>query len=108
MTQISGFEVTWADHVVTVRKAGVPPDRFDFELAEAHSILRSFRMSKPGSVWGCDGIGYSIQKRLGVVSVKKSGVGPLKFKQGVEMCKRLEKDHNQAEEAARLMPDLGS
>lgn len=77
------FSVTCRNNVVTVSKNGVSPENFDKELSNAHNILRYFHPSKAGSTWGCDGVGYALQKALGVVEVHKSGVGPMKFQQGM-------------------------
>jgi hypothetical protein len=80
-----GFSVNHSNFVVSVYKK-VPGDsaEFDVALSRAHEILSGFRMSRAGSIWGCDGIGYMIQKQSGNVSVKKSGVGPRKAKEGFE------------------------
>jgi len=79
-----GFSITHDESVVNVSKPNIAAEDFDRELQEAHTILSRFIMSRPGSVWGCDGIGYSIQKELGAVVVKKSGVGPRKFAEGLK------------------------
>ena len=69
--------------VVTVSK-DTAADLFDHWLKRAHEVLNHFPANKPGSRWGCDGIGYSIQKRLGQVTVHQSGVGPKRFKECLE------------------------
>ncbi len=57
--------------------------RFDEALGNINTILQSFHQTKPGSVWGCDGVGYAIEKRRGNAFRKKSGVGPIAFRRGV-------------------------
>ena len=59
-----------------------PHTDFDTLLGQAHHILGHYRRSEPGTTWGCDGIGYIAQKKLGQVRVNMSGVGPRKFAQG--------------------------
>lgn len=61
-----------------------PDNIFDEGLAAAHHILTHFHQSEPGSTWGCDGVGYHTQKKAGQVKVNKSGVGPRKFRQGLQ------------------------
>ena len=78
-----GFTIEHRNNVVYVVKSGVSRDTFADEVDKAHDILSHFRMSQPGSVWGCDGVGFEMQARQGVVEVKKSGVGPRKFKAGL-------------------------
>ena len=81
MPNITGFTVGYDGHsVVTVFKMVAVPEAFDSALQTAHDILDAFPRSKTGSTWGCDGIGYEIQKKRLVVEVKKSGVGPRKYK----------------------------
>lgn len=78
-----GFEITHNGTVVRVTKTGVPREVFADEVDKAMSIISKFRMSSPGSTWGCDGVGFEMQARIGVVEVKRSGVGTRKFKQGL-------------------------
>ena len=59
--------------------------QFDAMLDKAHHVLNHFRQNKPGSVWGCDGVGYVAQKNQGLVQVHKSGVGSKKWHQGCAM-----------------------
>lgn len=88
----TNFSVTYRGNVVQVFKNGVSPENFDKELSEAHNILRLFHQSKPGSIWGCDGVDYAIQKAYGVIKVNKSGVGPRKFQEGsISFKKYLQK-----------------
>ncbi len=63
---------------------------FDKALDIIDDILGCFRMSKPGSIWGCDGIGYLAQKDAGIAFRKKSGVGRIKYQQGLEKVKGLQ------------------
>jgi len=53
----------------------------DLDLPRAQITVRD---AKGGKDSGCDSLGYSIQKRIGVVRVNRSGVGPIKFREGVE------------------------
>lgn len=81
MPSIHGFTVSYDGHsVVTVFKMVLVPEAFDASLQTAHDILNLFPRSKSGSTWGCDGAGYEIQKKRLVVEVRKSGVGPRKYK----------------------------
>ena len=57
---------------------------FDGDLWDCNHIINEFQMSKPGSVWGCDGVGYAIEKAHGRAYRNKSGVGPRKFQQGLK------------------------
>jgi len=82
--KINGFEITHdGKQTVTVLKGGVQPELFEQEVAAARVLLSRFHTSRPGSVWGCDGIGYGIQQQRGVVRICKSGVGPVIFKHGL-------------------------
>ncbi len=56
---------------------------FDEALSIIGDILSCFRMSKPGSTWGCDGIGYVCEKQRGIAFRNKSGIGKRKFAQGL-------------------------
>ena len=76
-----GFEVSYrggaGNGVVTVSKhSQADSPKFDDDLNGAYDILSKFRMTKPGSEWGTDGVGYAINKRAGKVVVHKSGVVP--------------------------------
>jgi hypothetical protein len=55
------------------------PEEFDALLETAQDILRGFHSSGPGSMWGCDGIGYVVQRQKLLVDVKRSGIGPRVF-----------------------------
>lgn len=84
--KIGAFTVTHdGASIVTVRKDSIKPEVFQAEVLEARLIASRFERSKPGSMWGCDGVGYEVQKNLGVVEIKNSGVGPRKFRQGVAL-----------------------
>ena len=78
-----GFNIELRNTVVYVVKTGVPSESFADEVDKAHAILDKFKRSSPGSTWGCDGVGFEMQRRAGIVEVKKSGVGPRKFKAGL-------------------------
>jgi hypothetical protein len=45
-----------------------------------------FKQTKPGRVWGCDGVGYDIQKLIGMVRINKSGVEAHSFQKGIAAC----------------------
>jgi hypothetical protein len=45
---------------------------------------------------GCDGVGYDIQKRIGMVRVNNSGVGTRKFQLGIAAIKERH-SHSQSE-----------
>ena len=79
-----GFNIEHSGTVVRVTKSGVSREVFADEVDKAMSIISKFRMSSPGSTWGCDGVGFEMQARIGVVEVKRSGVGPRKFKEGLK------------------------
>jgi hypothetical protein len=81
MTTKDGFKITYNNYVVTVTRPA--NDNFDGALRVAHSLLNYFKATRPGSTWGCDGVGYGIQKRIGLVRVNKSGVGPKNFEKGL-------------------------
>ena len=63
---------------------------FDEALSICSDILSCFRQSKPGSTWGCDGIGYVIEKQHGRAFQNKSGVGKIKYQQGLEKVNGLQ------------------
>ena len=69
---------------VTVTKSVKDGHSFDATLATARSLLAYFPKTRVGKDSGCDSLGYSIQKRIGVVRVNRSGVGPIRFREGVE------------------------
>ena len=58
------------------------PDGVDFDdaLAVCESIRAKYRRTKPGSDWGCDGIGYVIQKGKRQIVLHRSGVGSRSYK----------------------------
>ena len=81
MPNINGYTVGYDGHsVVTIFKMVACEEAFSAGVQTAHDILEQFPRSKPGSTWGCDGVGYEIQKTRLVVDVKKSGVGPRMYK----------------------------
>ena len=69
---------------VTVTKSVKDGHSFDATLATARSLLACFPKTRVGKDSGCDSLGYSIQKRIGIVRVNRSGVGPIRFREGVE------------------------
>jgi hypothetical protein len=76
MTTKNRFTITYDpdSYTVTVTKQVKVYDNFDNELAVGHELLRYFQHTKPGRVWGCDGVGYDILRRIGMVRINKSGV----------------------------------
>jgi hypothetical protein len=69
---------------VTVTKSVKDGHSFDAALATGRSLLAYFHKTRVGKDSGCDSLGYSILKRIGVVRVNRSGVGPIRFREGVE------------------------
>jgi hypothetical protein len=53
---------------------------FGDAVAACNAAVLSFPRSQPGSEWGCDGVGYECQRRLGLAVRHRSGVGPRKYK----------------------------
>ena len=68
--------------VVTVRQED--DGSFDDALSMSSALLSFFHQSKPGNIWGCDGIGYVIEKEHGKAFQHKSGVGKIKYQQGLD------------------------
>jgi hypothetical protein len=66
---------------VSVSASAETAEEFDSLLDQARELLRKFKRTGPGSDWGCDGVGYAIQKRKRFVYVHRSGVGPRVFSQ---------------------------
>jgi hypothetical protein len=80
--QIGKFTVSYdGTSVVTITADASSDEEFDLLLDEAQDLLRQFKRSHPGSDWGCDGIGYVIQREKRLVRVHRSGVGPRVFSQ---------------------------
>jgi hypothetical protein len=84
ITTKDGFTITHSNYVVTVTKPVKDPSRFGEEVNQARALLGYFKASQAGSVWGCDGVGFDIQKRAGMVRINKSGVGTRNFRKGLE------------------------
>jgi hypothetical protein len=86
--QIGPFSVSYDGlSVVTISAQAQTGAQFDSLLAGADRLRSQFKRSQPGSDWGCDGVGYVIQKDALVVRVMRSGVGPRKFKQAAATLK---------------------
>jgi S1-C subfamily serine protease len=77
-----GFTIRHDDGVVTISRSVKDGTSFDAVLDAARSMLTYFKM-RDGSEWGCDGVGYDIQKRIGLVRVNRSGVTAYSFNQGI-------------------------
>ena len=80
---------------VTVTRSMKDGHSFDAALATGRSLLSYFHKTRVGRDSGCDSLGYSIQKRIGIVRVNRSGVSPIKFGEGVEA---ISKRNNRQEE----------
>ena len=65
--------------VVAVYESLVPQEQFDDKLTIAHEILSCFP-AQQRNTWGTDGVGYHVNKKFGLVSVKLSKVGPRVFR----------------------------
>ena len=72
---------------VTVTKSVKDGQSFDATLATARSLLACFPKTRVGKDSGCDSLGYSIQKRIGVVRVNRSGVGPIRFEKALRQSR---------------------
>jgi hypothetical protein len=79
--------LTHRGSIVSFRERVETDDEFDTKLHQAHHVLGHFK-SNGGSVWGCDGAGYTIQKSHLLVEVHKSGIGPINFKKGEAAAKQ--------------------
>jgi hypothetical protein len=88
MTTNDRFTITYDpdSYTVTVTKQVKVYDNFDSELAVGHELLRYFRQTKPGRQWGCEGLGYDILRRIGLVRINKSGVDAHSFQKGIAAC----------------------
>ena len=71
---------------MTATRAVKDDSQFAAAITHAHDVLRVFKQTKPGSVWGCDGMGYARRKRSGQVSINKSGVHAHSSQQGTAAC----------------------
>lgn len=80
------FTVDYTHSTVTV-SAPITDGHFDDILYAARELLRLFRSSRCGSTWGCDGVGYGIQKKHRQVRIHKSSVGPRNFQKGLAAAK---------------------
>ena len=81
--EFNGFTITHNGNVVTVSKSNIFNDDFDKALHEAHEILYKFPTTG-FNMWGCDGIGYAIQAKVGQVHCHVSRVGPRQFQTGLK------------------------
>jgi hypothetical protein len=84
MTTKDQFIISYNSESDTVTVTKSVKDSFDATLATARTLLAYFPKTRVGKDSGCDSLGYSIQKRIGVVRVNRSGVGPIRFREGVE------------------------
>jgi hypothetical protein len=77
------FSISYGNTIVTVRQN----DGGDFDEALNiidGDIMLHFHRSQPGSEWGCDGIGYMVEKAHGKAFRNKSGVGSRKYSIGLK------------------------
>ena len=86
--QVGLFSVVLEGSTVSVSAFVRDVQEFDKRLAEAQNLIACFKRSQPGSDWGCDGVGYLVQKNLRHVKVYRSGVGPVNFRRGLEQYRR--------------------
>ena len=78
------YEVNYNGEILTVTRTipqeGIDPSAYSQVFASAvdaaYAICAKFRMTRPGSTWGCDGVGFHAQMKSGQVRVMRSGVGP--------------------------------
>lgn len=66
--------------IVTLTCHSTSKEQFDVDLAYAHEVIRWFKRSNSGSDWGCEGVGYAVQRDRQDVVIHRSGVGPRKYK----------------------------
>lgn len=80
-----GFVIGYDDknRTVTITKSVKNGQSFADEVDQAKSLLVYFRAQNGGKVWGCEGAGFNLQRRVGVVRVNKSGVTLAKFQIGM-------------------------
>lgn len=84
----NGFSISYDGRsVVSIVKCKVPADSYDDELSAAFALRSKFSRSRVGSDWGCDGVGYAINRTNGLIDIKRSGVGPRKFAATVKTLK---------------------
>lgn len=70
-----GFLISYEDKTVTIEHTCHESKRtWDDLLTHGREIRAKFNRTQPGSDWGCDGIGYDIQKKHGHVLLMRSGV----------------------------------
>jgi hypothetical protein len=89
-----GFHIIYGEDskVVTITRS-IKDNNFDSALTVARDLLRHFKQSENGSEWGCDGVGYNIQKRIGMVRVNRSGVNLKNFQRGIQEVKARRNNH---------------
>jgi hypothetical protein len=81
MTTKDGFVIEWSAGVARVTKSVKDSGNFDADLQKARALLCQFKMGV-GSEWGCDGVGYDVQKKIGLVRVNRSGVSSASYQAG--------------------------
>ena len=71
---------------MTATRAVKDGSQFATVVTHAHGALRFFKQTKPGSVWGCDGVGCDIHKRIGMVRINNSRIDAHSFQKGIAAC----------------------
>ena len=90
------MEITYSKPVVTVSERSISSDQYDARLSLARHILGHFRATLTNE-WGCDGVGYDIEKKNGFVLVNRSSVGPRNYAKGLETmlaCERCQRERD--------------
>ena len=82
MTTKDGFAISYTQHslTVTVTKAVRNGTSFDEALLGARTLLGFFGT---GKTWGCENVGYTLQKKIGVVLVNIKPVGIKQYLAGL-------------------------
>jgi len=82
--QIGLFNIVYDGvSVVTICSRALDEVAFVNLLDEAQKVRSLFTRALSGSDWGCDGVGYEIQKKRLRVEIHRSGVSPRQFERGI-------------------------
>ena len=85
------MEISYRNNgIATVLAREVDELSYDAGLALADHILSHFK-AKSYNIWGCDGIGYVIEKKRGVIRRNLSTVGPRNYQKGLGAVKACSK-----------------
>jgi hypothetical protein len=83
------FTLRYDGHsVVTLSATATDSINFNNLLSSGDALRSQFRPTRPGSDWGCDGVGYGAQKAVLQVVLHRSGVGPVNFRRALAPMKR--------------------